>query len=104
MSDLVRLVSANVDFFASAVVYVNPPILMKTTPATLKAASTLRSVIERSSSYVIFSRISFVIERRFCFLLGNSLLLLLMMSAIRGSSKLPRLRCLLMWYDLRAEG
>ena len=103
MSDLVRPVSVNVAFFASAAVYVNSPILMKPAQAILKAVFTLSSMIERSSFSVIFSRISFVIGRRFCFLLENYLLPSLMMGAIRGSSKFPRLRRLSMWYNLRAE-
>ena len=76
---------------------------MKAAQATLKAVSTLRSVIERSFSSVIFSRISSVIRKRFCFLLEKSLLPPLMMSAIHVSSKPLRLRRLLMWYGLRAE-
>ncbi len=69
MSDLVRPVSANVAFFASAGVYVNSPIPMKPAQATLKAISTLGFVIKRGSSFVIFLKISFVIGRRFHFLL-----------------------------------
>ena len=103
MLDLVRPVSRNVAFFVSAALCVYSPILMKPAQATLKALSTLRSVIERSSSSVIFSRISFVIGRLFRFLQWNSLLPPLMMSIIRWSSKPPRLRRLLMWYNLRPE-
>ena len=98
-----RPVSANVAFYASAAVYVNPSILMKPAKATLKTVSTLRSVIERSSFSVIFSRIPFEIGRRFHFLLGNSFLPPLMISAIRGSPKPPTLRRLLIWYDFKAE-
>lgn len=70
MSHFVRPVSANVAFLASAAVYVNSSILMKLAPATLNAVSILKSIIERGSSSVIFSRMTFVIGRRFRFLLG----------------------------------
>lgn len=95
ISKLVRPVSINVAFFVFIIMDVNSPIFMKLAQAILNAVSTLRSAIERGSSSVIFSRMSFIIRKRFHFLLGNSLLMLLMMRVICKSLKSARLRHLL---------
>ncbi len=89
MSELVSFVSAKVDFFAFVAIYVISLSLKKPAHTNLNAVSTLRSVTVRGSSLVISSGIFFVTGRRFLFLLGNNFPPL-MMSAIRGSSKLFR--------------
>lgn len=103
MSNLVRLVSANMASFASVTMYVNFLILIKPTQATLNVVSILRSATKRASSSVIFPRMFFVIRRWFCYLLGNSLLSPLMMRAIHESSKPARLKRLSIWYDLKVK-
>ena len=75
MSDLVRSIFANIAFFASATIYINSSILIKSAKAILKAISMLNSIIERGLSSIIFSKMSFVIDRRFYFLVWNSFFL-----------------------------
>lgn len=95
--NLIRPISVNVVFFAFFTIYVNSLILIKLVQAILKVMFILRFVIKRNLSSMIFSKMFFIIKRYFYFLLENSFLLPLMMSAIYGLSKPFKLKHLSIW-------